>query len=159
MIEAIEQVAHAAVTDLFSTMLGCALEPCPVTSVVISEPHIAGAVGLVGKMTGVVYLYLTASFARRATCQLLGVRDQDLQGDELINDAVGELANIIVGQLKTELTNRGVSCAVTVPSVVRGNRFSISTSNAGGRVVLPFRVHLHPEVVVEVFVKSLELAA
>ena len=126
MIDDLDQLVTSAVTQIFSTMLGMELRPAPLGSVSSNgDPQIAGAVGFIGRLTGVVYIYTTVPFARRITAAFLGMSDAEVESEEMINDAIGEMANMVVGQMKSRLSDRGIACALTIPSVVRGSHFSI----------------------------------
>ena len=43
----------------------------------------------------------------------------------MVNDAFGELTNMVGGVIKSNLEDLNQSCMMTVPSVVRGSNFSI----------------------------------
>jgi chemotaxis protein CheX len=134
MISDLEGLVTTAVTELFSTMLGMNMVPVPLeTDLGNGETHIAGAVGFVGRLSGMVYVYTTLSFGRRITATLLGLQEEDIEGDEMINDAMGEMANMLVGHMKSRISDRGMPCVLTIPSVVRGSHFSVEaiTSTEG----------------------------
>jgi chemotaxis protein CheX len=82
-------------------------------------------VGFTGRVSGVVYLYTTVRFAVRITRGLLGLNASEAHNDDMVNDAMGEIANMIVGQFKSRLTDRGLPCVMTIPSIVRGSQFEI----------------------------------
>jgi len=116
---------------LSTNMLPASLEP----GFGNGEAHIAGAVGFVGRLSGVVYVFTTVSFARRITATLLGLQEAEIEGDEMINDAMGEMANMLVGQMKSQLSDRGMPCVLTIPSVVRGSNFSVeATTSTEGHI-------------------------
>jgi chemotaxis protein CheX len=119
------------------------------------ESHIAGAVGFTGAYNGVIYFYSSATFARRLTCGLLGMSDHEIEGDEMVNDAVGELTNMIAGQVKSKLDSRGDHCTMTVPSVVRGADFRIEPVTGVERRSLFFQCD-GGRVLVEALIKSAE---
>jgi chemotaxis protein CheX len=134
MIDDLDELVSSAVTELFGTMLGMKMLPVPVEAGFGNdEGHVAGVVGFIGKLSGVVYVYTTQSFARRITSTLLGLKDSEIEGSEMVNDAMGEMANMLVGQMKSRLTDRGIPCVLTIPSVVRGSQFSVEviTSTEG----------------------------
>lgn len=124
----LELLVQSAVDGFFGTMLGMQMKPVvcsPTTAVFNGEPTVAGSVGLVGRFTGVLYVHTSLRFARRITAGLLGMSEAEVEGDAMIHDAVGEMANMVVGQIKSTLCDRGMSCALTVPSVVRGRKLQI----------------------------------
>lgn len=119
-------VLETAVKTVFTTMLGTSLEIEPSgTPFLEGDCHIAGAVGLTGCHNGIIYLYSTADFARKMTCRLLGMKEDEIESDDMVNDAFGELTNMVAGVIKSDLENLNQPCIMTVPSVVRGNDFTI----------------------------------
>jgi chemotaxis protein CheX len=154
MIEDVEQLIGASVTEVFGTMLNFKVVPeAPNANVVNGEPHIASAVGFIGRLTGVVYLYCTCSFARRMTSGLLGIEESAIDSDEMVNDAMGELGNMIVGHLKSCLSDRGLPCVLTIPSIVRGSHFNIEPVSSVERRVFSYRCETS-QLIVEVLIKS-----
>ena len=118
MFDELEELLKAAVGEVFRTMLSFDTRSIPFDSNAISsEAHIAGSVRFFGDRTGVVYIFLTAAFARTMTGKMLGMSDTEVEGDEMVNAAVGELANMIVGSLKTNLVERDHPCVLTIPSI------------------------------------------
>ena len=136
MIADLEELVASSVTELFSTMLGMNMLPAPLEAGFANgETHIAGAVGFVGRLSGVVYVFTTVSFARRITATFLGMAEAEVNEDEMINDAMGEMANMLVGHIKSRITDRGMPCVLTIPSVVRGSNFSVeATTSTEGHV-------------------------
>ena len=154
MIDELEELLKTAVGEVFRTMLNFDTRSIPFEAdAMSSEAHIAGSVGFIGAMTGVVYIYSTAGFARTMTGRMLGMQEREIEGDEMVNDAVGELANMIVGSLKSNLVERGLACVLTIPSIVRGSNFSIEATSSTTRRVLCFRCNDSENLVVEILIK------
>ena len=115
------------VSEVFKTML--ALEARSTS--IIAEWHapgemlVASSVGFTGDVNGVVYMHVTAGFARTLACHMLGLAEAELDGDEMVNDVIGELNNMIVGCAKSRLCDAGSLCVLTIPSIVRGQSFQI----------------------------------
>lgn len=100
-------------------------------------PVVVGTVGFVGKANGVIFLYLPESLAIALSASMLGLEPADLgAGDtETVNDAIGELTNMVVGTFKNQLCDRGLDCHLTIPSILRGSRFRVEpVANATRRV-------------------------
>ena len=155
MIDDLEEMVRGAVTAVFSTMLN--FKPTMLGSQ--PEPsegrHIAGSVGFIGRLTGVVYLYSTERFAQVMTSRMLGLAENEIEGEEMVNDTMGELSNMLVGHLKSRLADRGMPCVLTIPSIVRGQQFNIEPVTSATRRVVVFQCDEH-QFVVEVLVKPAE---
>jgi len=153
MIDDLEDLQQAAVVEVFGTMIGLQVRPeAPNTPIVSEGSTVAGAVGFIGRLTGVVYVYAPAPFTVRLTEKLLGMDGNEVERDEMVNDATGELANMIVGHLKSRLSVRGNSCVMTIPSIVRGTNFHIEPVSSSIRRVFSFR-SLEHQLVVEIMMK------
>jgi chemotaxis protein CheX len=139
----------SSVQDVFNTMLSLQVDLDRHESTVPNEEHcapafkadtemIAANVGFSGKIYGMVYLCMEASLARSLTMQLLGMNDVDEADHETINDALGELANMTVGGFKNQLSHKGYSCQLTIPSILRGSGFSIESTSQAQRETFHF---------------------
>ncbi len=130
----LESLLQSAAVTVFSTMLN--FKPQFVNAegeFFNGEEHVAGAVGLTGAFDGMIYIYSSASFARRMACGVLSMTDAELGGNEMVNDVMGELTNMVAGHIKSKMDNAGTSCVMTVPSVVRGKDFRIVPVSGGVR--------------------------
>jgi chemotaxis protein CheX len=126
MSEDWQPILKSAAESVFTTMLSYALEfALPVENFFNGEKHIAGAVGFTGTYSAIIYLYSSTSFARHMTSSLLGMPEEEIQEDEMVNDAIGELTNMVAGHIKSKLNNQGKDCVMTIPTVVRGHDFRI----------------------------------
>lgn len=141
-----------AVGDVFRTMLGREPKLTPIRSNFNQvwpvqspladnpRPHVVGTVGFIGDANGLIYLYLDLAFARLCTCHLLGMTEAELNeaGDEVINDAIGELTNMTVGSFKNGLCDAGYPCKLTIPSILHGSNFTIEPISTVTRHVYHF---------------------
>jgi chemotaxis protein CheX len=151
--QAIRDHIARAIKEVFSTMLGQhaqLVEPSaggadPASPPLFARqsqhaPYVVGTVGFIGEANGLIYLYLPEKFARLTTCHMLGLKDSELDGDgaEVVNDAIGELTNMIVGVFKNGLCDSGYSCRLTVPSILRGSNFCIEPISSASRRIFYF---------------------
>jgi chemotaxis protein CheX len=126
MIENSGALISAAITEVFGTMLNMQMLAVPAAECVFAgQAQIASAVGFTGRLSGVTYLYTTTQFAGQITCGLLGLDTIESATDEMVNDAMGEIANMVVGLFKSRLVDHGFPCVMTIPSIVRGSQFGI----------------------------------
>jgi len=150
----IQTMVVQAVEKFFSTMLAedvttvetlvCgdpSTDPNQPAALDTDEPVIASAVGYIGDVNGVVYLYLEETLAKRVTAQFLGMEISEVEADgiETVNDALGEVSNMIVGTFKNSMCDRGHNCRLTIPSILRGKHFAIQTTSSVHRKIFRFQ--------------------
>ncbi len=146
-----------AVQDVFKTMLGKTASLADTADSVITEnsqlehpvqitgQQVVGTVGFIGDISGLIYLYLEAAFANDIASHMLGMTPAELEeaGDEVVNDAVGELANMTVGTFKNQLADKGFPCKLTIHSILRGSNFSIEPISSATRRIYRFKIGEH----------------
>lgn len=144
-IQHLEELTRQAVREVFESMASLEITPEDPQSNGDTAGEIVGSVGFVGEKTnGVIYLYARVSFIRVVTGQMLGIPDDEVDNDEMINDAFGELTNMVAGYVKTRLANNsGGACALTIPSIVRGQRLTVEGSTDVTRKIMGFRYGDH----------------
>lgn len=105
-----------------------------------NQTLLAGTVGFIGRMTGIIYIFMDLPLATRTTCRLLGLQPDEIEseGHETVNDAIGELTNMIVGTFKNDLSNKGYECRMTIPSILRGSNYSIEPAEVALRRIYKF---------------------
>ncbi len=149
----LEALATHAVGSVYSTMLetdatlvstmevgGSDCEEGSALPIDTDQTLIAGTVGFIGRLSGVIYIFMDLPLALKITCRLLDLKTQEIEaeGHETVNDAIGELTNMIVGAFKNDLSNKGYECRMTIPSILRGSSFSIEPAEVGLRRVFKF---------------------
>ena len=108
----------------------------PIEQVVHLENSISSLVGLAGVYNGVVTLHMPSTFAVQVTGRMLGIDVNENDGD--VNDAIGEIANMIAGSFKQLLTRRGHGTYLSTPSVVFGKKYEINLGNSLERCAVRF---------------------
>jgi chemotaxis protein CheX len=111
--------------DVFGTMVDMNVEHSPDSW----EPHeevVTSAIYFTEPWQGALFVECTASLAFVFTARLMGV-DPPTSMDENVCDAMGELANMIAGNLKALMPpNVGIS----MPSIVRGHDYAVKLRGA-----------------------------
>jgi chemotaxis protein CheX len=156
-----------AVQDVFKTMLGKTATLISTAESVVNDPtqwehpvqitgqQVVGTVGFIGDISGLIYIYLDAIFANEIAGHMLGMSAAELEeaGDEVVNDAVGELTNMTVGTFKNQLADKGFPCKLTIPSILRGSNFSIEPISSATRRIYRFTVGQH-QLVADLLMKT-----
>lgn len=112
----IEDVA-AVTQEVWSTLLGLDLHPAATSTV--PSPSVTGCVQITGEWEGAVLLSCSEQFARTAT-EAMFMTDEVTEDD--IIDAVGELTNMVGGNVKSLLPGPS---QLSVPSVASGEKYTM----------------------------------
>jgi chemotaxis protein CheX len=127
-----------ATREIFSTMVMLDVEDCfPLTeSVTKFHCSITGMVGLVGTYTGILSLHCPQSLAMKITSNMLGMEVEEVDDD--VNDALGEIANMLGGHVKMVLSKGGLDINISIPTVIAGEDYTINSMSDSDCVVVPF---------------------
>ena len=132
--------AHSATAEVFSTMLGLELASLSVYTDHASpsiNDGVMAFVGLAGPWMGQGIISCTAAFACRLCAGLLMTEARGVSEEVL--DAVGELANMIVGNFKTTAEAVAGPLSLSVPTVIYGRNFTCKSLANKDWIVMPFR--------------------
>jgi len=122
------------VESVFETMLGLDVDERGVAWFPDAD-RLTAAVHLTGEWNGAVLLECD----RRQACQFAGRYlsvDMPEVVDDVVRDVLGELANVIGGNLKCVLSS---GIGLSMPSVVDGSNYSLRVCRAEVRAGLAFR--------------------
>lgn len=119
-----------SVTNVFNTMLSMDVQINH--SVVQSElegMRTVGAVSFAGDAMGLINIHVTSQFSRQMAAVMLDMDINDVDEEADVNDVIGELSNIVGGNLKSIFSDVGLHCELSTPSITRGSGFKIETMN------------------------------
>jgi CheY-specific phosphatase CheX len=102
---------------------------------------IAGAIGLSGKVSGIVYTAFSDDLARMVAGKIMGGE----AGEQEMCDVVGELTNMITGNLKSRLCDMGFNCSLSIPSVVAGKKIRVRANTAQMSISNEYRIEGCPD--------------
>ncbi len=97
---------------------------------------ISGLVGLAGTTRGLLAIHLSHSAARAVTGAFLGIEVADIDGD--VCDAIGELANMLAGSMKTVIDPSGSDIKLSIPSAVYGQEYTVDCLTNATSIAVPF---------------------
>ncbi|MCP4372750.1 MAG: chemotaxis protein CheX [Deltaproteobacteria bacterium] len=116
-------------TDVFDTMLSMKLEKTDGCAKGIDGGNqIVGSVGFAGKVMGNVNILVSGDFARLITSQMLGMDTDEIESEEEVFDVIGELSNMLGGDIKSRLCDHGFKCDLSIPSITSGANLKIESS-------------------------------
>jgi CheY-specific phosphatase CheX len=108
-----------AVIDTFETMVAMTFEvEAPSAMFMAEQGFLTGSVKFTGKANGKVTLAFSPHLSLVVAGKLLGGNLDDEHAPEAINDAIGELVNIVTGNLQSRLSDAGLPSEVGLPEVL-----------------------------------------
>ena len=123
----LKEIVTEATTDIFNVMLSMELEiiddELAESNEQNKESSIVGSIDFTGNVMGSFKIYITYDFAFLIASNMLLMERDELSLEEDVYDVVGEISNMIGGNLKTFLSDNGFPCNITVPSIVSGSDF------------------------------------
>jgi chemotaxis protein CheX len=136
--EIIEAV-HSATTEVFSTMLGMEVTPIEThtdhASPAVNDGVMA-FVGVAGPWMGNGVISCSAAFACKL-CATFLMSEASAVNEEVL-DAVGEIANMVVGNFKTAAEAVVGPLNLSVPTVIYGRNFTSKSLGNSDWIVMPF---------------------
>ena len=137
--EMLSQQLMRDVKDIFGTMVG--LEdllhlPIQIDPVTNFTDCVSSLVGLAGTYNGLVSLHMPSTLAMRATSSMLGMEVTEVNDD--VNDAMGEIANMIAGSFKQHLSTSGMDIHISTPSVIHGKEYVITLGSNPDQIAVRF---------------------
>lgn len=111
-----------ATCDVFKTMMNLRATSGEVSveKAQIRRAEVIGSIGVAGFLTGSISVFLPRGLAKRAVAAMLMLDSADAVADNDIVDAIGELTNMVGGNIKTELFQKAPLFDISVPSVYIG---------------------------------------
>jgi flagellar motor switch protein FliN len=148
-----------SIIELFDTMLGMEVELSDREPFATYEDfRIMGQISFAGNIKGSIALQVPKTFGRMMTAAVLGSDYESVTEMESVQDAIGELTNILAGNLKAAFCDSGLTCQISPPSITVGLDFQIEILNMDRYERFAFRMNDH-DILVEVCVKIEEDAA
>ena len=136
----IVEAVQSATAEVFQTMLGVEVELVPAFA---DQSHpavvdgVLAVVGIAGPWAGNGVITCSAAFACRI-CELFLMTEATEVNDEVL-DAVGELANMIIGNFKTAAEAEVGPLGLSVPTVIYGKSFTSKSIGNNDWIVMPFK--------------------
>jgi chemotaxis protein CheX len=102
------------------------------------EWDISAVIGLSGMIKGAVIVSMKTELAIKLTDMLAGPGHKEIDADVI--DAIGEINNIIAGNIKPKIPN-GDKIVISIPTIIRGKEHSIAWPSKQTRILcIPHKV-------------------
>lgn len=129
----------ADVENIFVSMVGVEelkYLPVQIEATTHFQKSLTSMVGLAGSYNGLVSVHLPWQMAISFASLMLGMEIAEIDDD--VNDAMGEIANMVAGSFKMHLSKGGTDVHLSTPSVVNGSDYMISQGSHMENITLKF---------------------
>jgi chemotaxis protein CheX len=96
------------------------------------DQDISAVIGLSGDIRGAVVISMKKKFAIKVADTLVGIAHTEMDDD--IVDAIGEIVNIIAGNIKNEVPG-GERIVISLPTVIKGSEHSFAWPGKQSRIL------------------------
>lgn len=128
-------ILECSAMEVFGMMAGVELKNFPEEP---KEPHgeQTAMVGLAGALCGMITVRCASAAAGKVAEKMLG--GDASSNPSMTGDAMGELCNMVAGNFKSKITNLADHCMLSVPTVIWGEDYVMTTTqpNEGFQVAL-----------------------
>lgn len=136
----LQQIIIEATKDVFDTMIMMALSPDPP---LVEKVHpfccnVSGMLGFSGDLKGMLTIHCPEEVAKEITSSFLGMEVSTIDDD--VKDAIGELANMLMGGVKQALAVKAKDIKLSIPTVIAGRSYNINCLSDANWVIIPFTV-------------------
>ena len=135
IVPLVRQAAH----EVFGTMLGIELEdkdPSVGEGGLGSGEGVLALIGLAGSWAGSGTFSCSADMAQKLSGQMLMMEFSAVDADVL--DAIGEITNMVLGNVKTSLEEVLGPMGLSIPTVIYGRNFTTRSVGTNNWTIVPF---------------------
>ena len=142
MVEVMVGALVDVTKDIFTTMLDRSVEfGAPTYTGPQPTANVVATVGFAGTLSGYVSLCVSKEAAFEIAQALLGSSAEEAH--DHVRDAAGEMANMIAGSVRTQMTDKGETLGISTPIVTVGTDFSTAALRDVSQAVCPFKMGPH----------------
>jgi chemotaxis protein CheX len=114
------------IVKTFKSFVQCdavAGKPCFSSQETNIQGDISVIIGITGKIRGLLLISMEENLAIKLTDNIVGTVHTDIDAD--VTDALGEIANIIAGNIK-QVIPEGERLRISLPTLIKGTEHSVS---------------------------------
>jgi chemotaxis protein CheX len=137
--------ADTVVTEIFKMMFDLDIHPIDVSADVCTTAELderTAIVGFSGAMRGSCQIRISVMAARSIASAMLGGVPID-DDDDSINDALGELCNMLAGGWKNRVPSLASECALSPPTVIYGRDYKVHMSKPSAKLSRGYQFGMH----------------
>ncbi len=131
----------SSVHNVFDTMFQLSAEQLPVEKIDLPAGEtVAVSIGFAGQVNVDVLIYAPNHSAMQLASIVLDMPAAELD-QPTVGDVMGELGNMVVGAVKSNVSDLGLDCTMTIPSVSFGSECRTAIGSSDSSTSLGFEFH------------------
>ncbi len=135
--EFVQKAVLESAKEVFDTMVLISLEPSA-TADRPSDSAFLASITFTGGIEGCLSVHCDPPCAQRIAAGMLCA--EGTPGEAEVIDAMGEIANLVMGGVKTRLLNEVKEIQISIPSVVQGRQLRTHAADGTTRVAVPVTI-------------------
>jgi len=135
-----KEVVFDGAKEVFESMVFLPLEPSDSTEPTPEEATLLATITFTGTLQGHLSVSCSRLAARAIAAGMLCMESADELADEDVVDAMGEIANLVMGSVKTRVQGEVAALDLSIPSVVEGREIKSRPGEGAVRVAVPVMI-------------------
>jgi chemotaxis protein CheX len=138
-------LADVTVIEIFKLMFGYEIQTvddCNPAPPISAQDERTAIVGFSGSMRGSCQIRMSTCAARSIDIAMLGGAPID-EDDDSINDALGELCNMLAGGWKNGIQGLSSACALSPPTVISGSNYKVHMTKPSVKLSRTYQFDVH----------------
>jgi chemotaxis protein CheX len=136
----LEDIMLEGAKEVFASMVCLPMEKATEPAAKTDEPGYLATITFTGHLEGCFGITCNQDCVRAITAGMLCMEPGSQPSEEEIIDALGEIANMIMGGIKTRVQHDITNIEISIPSVVLGRQLQSRLSETMSKVVVPTTV-------------------
>ncbi|MBW8002032.1 MAG: chemotaxis protein CheX [Planctomycetes bacterium] len=129
-----------AAKEVFETMIFMDIENASEPEQTIDELTLLGSITFTGTLEGCLSIFCGLPAAKAIATNMLGIDATDDISEEDICDAIGEVANMVMGSIKSRVQHGIEKLAVSIPSVVTGRQLESNLCDGENKITVTVNI-------------------
>jgi len=152
MIEQIcfNEILLGSAKEVFETMIFMDVEECSDSDQKVEGDSILGSITFKGDINGCLVICCNQTCAKIIAANMLGMDAEDTINKEDIYDAIGEVANMVMGSLKSRIHKYSDNIYVSIPIVINGKEIETNLGEGTAQKV-SIKVMIDSEYIAEFY--------
>jgi len=139
----LESVMLDSAKEVFASMIFIPLDRAAEAAPESQEMEFLATITFTGDLEGCFGICCEGPCAQAVARGMLCLEPDAALGDSEVTDAIGEVANMVMGGIKTRVQNESAKIEISIPSVIYGRQIKNRLGERMSRVAIPVTIGEH----------------